>query len=483
MKGFKKCYGVLFLLAIIFVLSLSVSSDSNALKYAYDAYPLYDSSFHLCDGDDCNGYTSHSSPGFDVYFDASSSLSYSSRLDEATFNRCTTLNSLQNIWSTQFSNSYHYFHFGTPMRKLVKSSPDFPDKCFNQATRWSYDHIYGASYNLSDGTATKLVSLPYSLFSLSDPSRANGSIKSLHVPLELDPSKFPVISSGTQLEWEFGLVQDDANNFPYVDPNTIVTLDISYHSLNPDTNSFSDFFNSWSSVSSSSNISGSPVCTIDFDYQFSTYNETQYIHRRGVGVHCSYTAQTDMYYVYPSITLRGSSGSSYNPSVFLTYDYHDVFFTGSYLITDGDDTWSGMIANSNPSGDDMDLNPSYNQLYGYDNPGGCVEGDFFCNLSNLFNFNFSNPFAPIFAMFDPGSNCAQIPTLAGMLHSEETEVCSFFSDNTRAVLTPVFTIASMMLIFGFTIRWLGARSGNFIEDSGGIDSGGYHFENKFRRKK
>ena len=40
----------------------------------------------------------------------------------------------------------------------------------------------------------------------------------------------------------------------------------------------------------------------------------------------------------------------------------------------------------------------------------------------------------------------------------------------------------MMIIFGFTVRWLGARSGNFIEDSGGIDSGGYHFENKFRRK-
>ena len=102
-------------------------------------------------------------------------------------------------------------------------------------------------------------------------------------------------------------------------------------------------------------------------------------------------------------------------------------------------------------------------------------------MTGLFSFDFINPFAPIFNLFNNDS-CAQIPTLASMLHSNETQVCPWFDSSVRNITTPVLGLSSMMLVFGFVVRWLGSRSGNFIEDSGGVDAGGYHFENKYRRK-
>lgn len=103
-------------------------------------------------------------------------------------------------------------------------------------------------------------------------------------------------------------------------------------------------------------------------------------------------------------------------------------------------------------------------------------------FSNLFNFSFFNPFAPLFGLFMSQDRCVQIPTLASMLHSNESSVCPWFSSSIRSIVTPVLGISSVMLLFGFVVRWLGSRSGNFIEDSGGVDAGGFHFENKFRRK-
>ena len=40
MKGFKKCYGVLSLLSIIFGFSLNACSDTSALQYQVDKIPL-----------------------------------------------------------------------------------------------------------------------------------------------------------------------------------------------------------------------------------------------------------------------------------------------------------------------------------------------------------------------------------------------------------------------------------------------------------
>ena len=67
-------------------------------------------------------------------------------------------------------------------------------------------------------------------------------------------------------------------------------------------------------------------------------------------------------------------------------------------------------------------------------------------------------------MFRSGDTCASIPNLASMLHSNETQVCAFFPSTVRDILTPVFVLASMMLVFGFVVRWLGSSSGNMFED-------------------
>lgn len=75
--------------------------------------------------------------------------------------------------------------------------------------------------------------------------------------------------------------------------------------------------------------------------------------------------------------------------------------------------------------------------------------------SGIFNFSLVNPFAPLFALFSPAETCANVPTIARWVHSETSTVCSWWSPDVRSILTPVFGISSIMLLFGFVIRWLG----------------------------
>lgn len=142
-------------------------------------------------------------------------------------------------------------------------------------------------------------------------------------------------------------------------------------------------------------------------------------------------------------------------------------FSSLYVVTDNDDT-QGEDFNS----DDRFINndeiwDSYWEDQNTDHSG---DENWFDSLLSLFNFNIINPFTPMFLMFTDQSECAHIPILASMLHAEEDEVCPMFNSNTRAILTPVFSIVSMMIIFGFAVHWLGGRSGNLIEDSTGDHS-------------
>lgn len=82
----------------------------------------------------------------------------------------------------------------------------------------------------------------------------------------------------------------------------------------------------------------------------------------------------------------------------------------------------------------------------------------------IFNFNLINPFTPLFLLFNSGDSCVSIPTLASWLHTEQTSVCPFFPSSVRTIVTPVLGISSMMLLFGFAMRWLG---GNQIIHLGG----------------
>lgn len=80
------------------------------------------------------------------------------------------------------------------------------------------------------------------------------------------------------------------------------------------------------------------------------------------------------------------------------------------------------------------------------------------SVLGLFNFNVLNPFAPIFNMFS--SSCSvSIPTLSSWINSPSSTYSSWWCSNSklqgiRSTLTPVFSIASIILLFGFIINWL-----------------------------
>ena len=76
----------------------------------------------------------------------------------------------------------------------------------------------------------------------------------------------------------------------------------------------------------------------------------------------------------------------------------------------------------------------------------------------IFNFSVLNPFAPLLHLFNPGNACVSIPVLSSWLHTEQTSVCPFFPSGVRSIVTPVLGISSMMLLFGFVMRWLGGNS-------------------------
>lgn len=68
-------------------------------------------------------------------------------------------------------------------------------------------------------------------------------------------------------------------------------------------------------------------------------------------------------------------------------------------------------------------------------------------------------------MFSDNNSCASIPTISSMIHSDESQVCPWFDSSIRNIVTPVLGLSSMMLVFGFAVRWLGSSSGNLFEDS------------------
>lgn len=198
-----------------------------------------------------------------------------------------------------------------------------------------------------------------------------------------------------------------------------------------------------------------------------------------VSYSCPVILEDDYLAIFPSLDISSNS-SIHSPA--RDSDFYPMWttdndwrFASCYIVTDNDDT-PGYHFNTEVTGG------AKHKFGDVANDFESGSEDFFSTLKNLFNFGFFNPFAPIFNLFTDQNSCAQIPTIAGMIHSEETEVCPWFDSTTRNIVTPVLGLSAMMLVFGFAVRWLGARSGNFIEDSGGVDSGHFHFQNKYQRK-
>lgn len=99
--------------------------------------------------------------------------------------------------------------------------------------------------------------------------------------------------------------------------------------------------------------------------------------------------------------------------------------------------------------------------------------------TGIFNFNLLNPFAGIFGLFKSHSSCVSIPTLASWVHSDVSVVCSWWSPSVVSVLTPVFGLFSMMIVFGFLVSWLGGGSRKSIDIGWDADWYGPHSGEEF----
>lgn len=188
------------------------------------------------------------------------------------------------------------------------------------------------------------------------------------------------------------------------------------------------------------------------------------------------SSEIDFRLIHVGIMFGGSTGY-HNDTLSSDADYT---FKDFYVVTNDDWTPTDWEASDNGSGGAKSEAP------GYGVGGGGSDGsepDFFESLGSMFNFSFINPFAPIFDMFSSNESCASIPTIAGLIHSESSIVCPWFDSNVRSIVTPILGLSSMMLVFGFAVRWLGSSSGNMFEDSGSHDiSSSVTLKSRFRRK-
>lgn len=179
-----------------------------------------------------------------------------------------------------------------------------------------------------------------------------------------------------------------------------------------------------------------------------------------LSISCSGLSEYDFENGYYAFTFEfGTSTGDY------LWDYPAIMMLmeSSYVVSDGDYTDSGIsfgdsVHTAHP--ERVPGSASYQYPEYIDNGVNWNR-----SLAHMFNFNFINPFAGIFGLFTDNNQCVDIPILASMLHSESSTYCPWFNSATRNILTPVLGIASVMLIFGFVVRWLGSSSGNFFEDS------------------
>lgn len=173
------------------------------------------------------------------------------------------------------------------------------------------------------------------------------------------------------------------------------------------------------------------------------------------GVHLSNTIK--------SIYLETSNYYSFNNLSFFRniQDGTVIQLNSIDLITDNDDTYS---PDDPVNGTVYDPNPPYDP----DDP---EISEWYDSLVNLFSFEVINPFYGIYALFTGSDSCVSIPILAGMLNSTSTTYCPWFSSSTRAVLTPVFGIAGVMVLFGFFVSWLKGSAGSDTLDLANPENG------------
>lgn len=466
MKGLKKCFYfcvTLMVVSLVYCL-VFVSDKSYALKYSYDAYSVMERFYGYSPNSNLGTRIGYGSSVLSVNFGTSDVTLPSGKFHktgwDSNSNRCLDVTNIQtNIFRRQSNNTID----SDP--SFIRTTTDFLPgatdssaynalvsaiNCYNfmfdDSPSYDFDSFYAGTINVSTGDYDKFISISdeYGIGS-------SGDLKSISIPLHLSQEKIGTIPSGTPLSWTFELFSD----YPLsdIDSNPNIQMSISYWPQDPTTyvGTISNFINSRASASA--------TCSYEANHEFLKVNDDlTFQHLYGYKVDCSYSSTSPMSYVFVTLNV-GSATKLFH------FDQY-LYFATSYVITNNDSTWSGLTANDSPTGANLELAPGYADLY-CDNGAVCSggDGDWFSSLTNLFGFNFLNPFAPMFQLFTDNSECVSIPIISGMLHAEQSTYCPWFDSNTRSILTPVLGIASVMLVFGFLVRWLGASSGNMFEDS------------------
>lgn len=497
MKG-KKCFGLFLALFIMLGVSLGVSSgDSSALQHEYLTVPVSHRTIIF------NNTSFTPSLGFQITWFGS----YITEVNAPTPKRQQILIAKsgsggcvfdRNYWSP--TQNYGYSsdpvwgftsYYGTSTNNLTSicntlypfdsslpslffpnspSVPSFsadsipitvnPDLAYqyrlirhNLPYRYSYDHIYLKDKSTSSSGIVYNTSLKAS--DLYEDGFIPNKFGYLEIPFdEWNDSIGGSLSLGRQIEFT------GVFNFPGVTTESGFSFGQNFIS-----SGYFRIYYSAFNLTTATAKSGNIPCEITRTYYA--------LEEDSPGMQLSYSCSTILdfdftdYLFFPSLQIHAAT------SDYVWDTTSDWRWSGAYVVTDGDNT-PGSVISDNCQGNNCDEAPgSASSL-----ANGEGEADWFDSLVNLFNFNFINPFAPLFEMFTDNSECASIPTIAGMLNSEDDEYCPWFDSSTRSVLTPVLSIASIMLLFGFLVRWLSSSSGNMFEDQTTHKWGNTQFKQK-----
>ena len=491
MKGLK-CFTVLFLFFIMLGLSFVVSSDVNALRHDITTLPLLSEATNPTNITPA-GATGEGNPRFQIRWSnqykqdstsKSHALYFTSRLSN---NKCTFVSGSDHYYQTPtFSDDnsgYRSFEFGIPSYRFDYgyNAPADTVQCRQGVP---FGQLYSSQTNLGvhpsfdDSSLVNIPAyqrplfsnlLPY-YFSFSGMYRyhsiTSDGIDYTHV-LKMSDILGYNLDKPYRIVIPLGMNQPDITGQITSGRNLTYTGQFNFDSSfawRSDIGSNLEFNLNWvgfdsSDISNGTNHYGSVPCSI---------RNTSILNEKVVSFSCSFdspiTVVDGQFWAWLYINDLSSN--------YLFSTTGDMRFSVAYLTTDYDDTPGDSLGREVVGNSALQAPGSaYNDIPS--------NNDFTFNLANLFNFGFLNPFQPLFNLFSDDNTCASIPTISSWLHTEDTQVCHFFPSSVRNVLTPVFGLASSMLLFGFAVRWLGSSSGNFFEDTS-AETLGYSDKTGFR---
>lgn len=430
------------------------------------------------------GYTIYRNKSFNFTFDASNLIS-----DDSPFVLSSPLNFASGSWLERNKNAFCH----------IQDFPYNENSSYNAyIPSWDWSSLINIPLvnNRFEYEKSKPFTYNYNTIDLKRTEKVDGVVMSSDGLKMSDLFNVPVPAFGS-MSMYFGFFDDittdlsdsdwqlheDVTTFSLkgsieFDSDYVINDDITYNLANY----YDPYFHSSSSTLNSFTYNDNTIYSLPFNphstsVDMKVCNTTEYHISNGddsnrLDFECVYDPVIDGAFV-SSVDFRYLSNFRLNfgrtglqslntPTDFLSTQ-GDYKFTNFRLVTNNNETPSGWDATNSGLGGNPSSMPGND---GYDED---FEPDWFTSLKNMFGFNFLNPFAGIFTLFSDQNSCAAIPTLSSMIHSEETSVCPWFDSTTRNIVTPVLGLASVMLVFGFAVRWLGSSSGNLFEDSSSED--------------